>query len=287
MPCGSVSDRMIRIFAIVALLWLPQLAAAQQRVADLPVAPHAAAGWYNAAGPSFSLGVTIPLNRTAVSGRSSSTYRQLSSTNGLSRRALLEIGGVILTGAGHLTFSALDASAYFIPLASLAWGGYVYYRARSDPEYLSNVGLTRDALGPALRDASYVAAGSLALMALVGAAQGSLSLRWGMAPGLLLYPTWGLVQQFLVQGLVSRNLNSGPEWLASPYVITPISAALFGLVHAPSWKLAAGTFALGLAYTPLYLKHQNLWPLGLYHGWLGVFYYYWVLGRSPWRSVLN
>ena len=278
---------MTRIFAIVALLWLVPLATAQQRVADLPVSPPAAVDRYYAAGPSLSLGITIPLNRTAGSGQLSSTYRQLSSTNGLSRRALLELGGVVLTGAGHLTFSALDASAYFIPLASLAWGGYVYYRARSNPDYLSHLGLTRDGLGPALRDASYVAAGSLALMALVGAAQGSLSLQWGMAPGLLLYPAWGLVQQFLVQGLVSRNLSTGPEWLASPYVITPISAALFGLVHVPSWKLAAGTFALGLAYTPLYLKHRNLWPLGLYHGWLGVFYYYWVLGRSPWESVLN
>lgn len=53
-------------------------------------------------------------------------------------------------------------------------------------------------------------------------------------------------------------------------------------MHLPSWKLAAGTFGLGLAYTPLYLHHRNLWPLGLYHGWLGVFYYFWVLERNPW-----
>ena len=62
-------------------------------------------------------------------------------------------------------------------------------------------------------------------------------------------------------------------------------AAVFSSVHLPNWELTAGTFGLGFAYTPLYLR--NLWPLGLYHGWLGVFFYFWVLGDNPWKNMFG
>jgi len=33
---------------------------------------------------------------------------------------------------------------------------------------------------------------------------------------------------------------------------------------------------------PLYFRYRNLWPLGVLHGWLGAFFYLWVLGRDMW-----
>gem|GEM_PF-5306162 len=66
-----------------------------------------------------------------------------------------------------------------------------------------------------------------------------------------------------------------------------IPATAFGAVHLPSWDLTAGTFGLGLASTPLYLRHRNVLPLGLYHGWLGAFYYRWVLDRNPWADLVR
>jgi len=197
------------------------------------------------------------------------------------------MGAVALTGAGHLAFSAADASAYFIPVAAAGWGGYVYLRTREDPDFLRRAGFTSENIGPAFRDGTLVAVGSLALMAGIGAAQGSLRLHPDMVPALLLYPSWGLLQQFLVQGLVAGNLADAQGWAGSPYFIIPTTAAVFGSVHLPNWKLTAGTFALGLAYTPLYLEHGNLWPLGLYHGWLGTFYYFWVLDRNPWEMTVG
>lgn len=207
--------------------------------------------------------------------------------SGLSRRAMFEIGGVALTGVGHFVFRAMDASKVYIPLASLGWGTYVYYRTRTDREFLSRVGFTSRDLGGGFRDSTFVAISATALMAGMAARNQSLTLHRDLIPLLLLYPAWGLVQQFLVQGLVSRNLTKAEGWLGSPYVVTPISAALFASVHLPNWKLTAGTFALGLAFTPVYLKHGNLWPLGLYHGWLGVLFYFWVLERNPWQEVVG
>ncbi len=136
-----------------------------------------------------------------------------------------------------------------------------------------------------MRDATIVGAVSLAAMAGIGAYQGTLQMDRDMIQLLALYPIWGTVQQFLTQSLVAGNLRDGPGWARSPYVVVPVTAAAFGAVHLPNWELTAGTTALGLAYTPLYLKHGNVWPLGLYHGWLGVFYYFWVLDRNPWQYV--
>ena len=225
--------------------------------------------------PVFSL--TLPLNKA----------RWQSKEGRFSRRAALEMGAVALTGAGHLAFSTMDASNVYIPMVVAGWGGYVYHRARTDSDFLARAGFTRAGLGGAFRDASFIAAGSLALMAGIGAAQGAQMLDRDMIPLLLLYPGWGLVQQFLVQGLVAANLADTPGWTGSPYFVTPVTAVVFGSVHFPSVRLAAGTFGLGLAFTPIYLKHRNLWPLGLYHGWLGVFYYFWVLERNPWQSVVK
>ncbi len=195
------------------------------------------------------------------------------------------MGAVTLTGVGHLAASELDASNVFIPTAVAGWGGYVGWRAYSDPTFVQRTGLRRKNLGPAMRDATIVGAVSLGAMAGIGAYQGTLQLDRDMIQLLALYPIWGTVQQFLTQSLVAGNLRDGPGWARSPYFVVPVTAAAFGAVHLPNWELTAGTTALGLAYTPLYLKHGNVWPLGLYHGWLGVFYYFWVLDRNPWQYV--
>jgi uncharacterized protein len=211
-------------------------------------------------------------------------YRTLRE-GGISRQGWLEVGAVTVTGVGHLAFSAMDASHVFIPLAMAGWGGYIFHQARTDPVFLSRVGLTSENLGPAFRDATLVAGVSLGLMAVYGARQGTLRLDPDMVPLMALYPAWGLVQQFLVQGLMAGNLARLDGPAGSPWVVTPLAATLFGAVHLPSLDLAAGTFGIGLVFTPLYLRHGNIWPLGLYHGWLGVPYYFWVLDRNPWEYV--
>ena len=68
-------------------------------------------------------------------------------TDGISGRGWLEMGAVGLTGAGHLSFSVLDQSRLFIPVATLGWGAYVVYRARTDRRFLGRLGLTSTNLG--------------------------------------------------------------------------------------------------------------------------------------------
>jgi hypothetical protein len=57
-------------------------------------------------------------------------------------------------------------------------------------------------------------------------------------------------------------------------------------VHLPDMTLAGATLVLGAAFALIYLRWRNTWPLALYHGWLGVFFY--LLGaraRSLGRDV--
>ena len=51
--------------------------------------------------------------------------------------------------------------------------------------------------------------------------------------------------------------------------------------------LVLATALLGLVFTPIYLRWRNLWPLGLYHGWLGALCYFWVIGRDPLLEILG
>lgn len=194
------------------------------------------------------------------------------------------MGAVVLTGVGHLAASEAGLSAAYIPVVIGGWGGYVGYRGLTEEDFFSDLGFTRENLGPAFRDASILAGVATAGMAAYGAATGNLRLEADMLPLLVLYPAWGLTQQMLVQGMVTRHLSDGG---LSPYAITPISAATFSSVHIPNWELTAATAGLGAAYAGLYQRHENLWPLGLYHGVLGAEFYVWVLGRNPWKEMFG
>ncbi|MEO0558835.1 MAG: CPBP family intramembrane glutamic endopeptidase [Bacteroidota bacterium] len=202
----------------------------------------------------------------------------------LSTRQVAEMGAVVLTGVGHLVASSQDASGAYIPAVMAGWGSYVGVRALTEPGYLTDAGFTGENAGRAWRDATLVSLGAFGGMAVVGTAHGTLDTDGLLVPLLVLYPAWSLTQQFLVQRMLTRNLADAG---LPPAVITPISAVTFGSVHVPNWDLTATTTFMGAAFTHLYQRDGNLWPLGVYHGALGAFAYVWVLDRGSWDEVLN
>ena len=221
--------------------------------------------------PPLTLSLTIPINPAPGQPR-------------FSQRQWAEMGAVVLTGAGHLAASQAGLSGAYIPVVIGGWGGYVGYRGLTEDAFFRDLGFTSENLGPAFRDASLLAGAATVGMVIVGAAQGTLRLDADMLPLLVLYPAWGLTQQMLVQGMVTRHLDDAG---LRPYAVTPISAATFGSVHIPNWELTAATTGLGMAYAGLYQRHGNLWPLGIYHGVLGAEFYVWVLGRNPWEEMFG
>jgi len=205
-------------------------------------------------------------------------------TRTLTARQLAEMSAVVLTGVGHLVASSQDASSIYIPTVMAGWGSYVGVRALTEPGYLADAGFTGENAGRAWRDATLVSLGALGGMAVVGGARGTLDTDGLLIPLLVLYPAWGLTQQFLVQRMLTRNLADAG---LPPAIITPISAVTFGSAHVPNWDLTATTTFIGAAFTHLYQRDENLWPLGVYHGALGAFVYVWVLDRTSWDEVLN
>lgn len=86
-------------------------------------------------------------------------------------------------------------------------------------------------------------------------------------------------------GLVAGNLHDYEGRRLHPAAVTASTAVLFSAVHWPARLLVAGTFVLALVYVTAYLRRRNLWALGLYHGWIGGCFYFFVLGRDPWQEV--
>ena len=94
---------------------------------------------------------------------------------------------------------------------------------------------------------------------------------------LVVYPVWGVAQQFALQNLVARHLTTlvpRRRWRIAA------AAALFSASHFPDSGLMILTLAAGVLLTYIYERHRNLWAVGLMHGWLGAMAYYLALGRG-------
>jgi hypothetical protein len=188
--------------------------------------------------------------------------------------------GVVVTVVLHFVLQRAGANPFFIAGACLVWATFVVYRARQDRTVFRRWGFR----GDNLPQASAIPAALFAAVALgfglYAAQHGTLQFPGHLPLLFVLYPIWGLIQQFLVLGVVVSNLELLPGLIHRQAFLVLIVAALFAAVHAYDVLLAAGTFLLELVTVPLYLQYRNLWPLGVLHGWLGALFYLWVLGRD-------
>jgi membrane protease YdiL (CAAX protease family) len=196
-------------------------------------------------------------------------------------RALLEAGAVAAgAGLNFLGESIPHAKGPLVGLMVGAWLAYLAGRVRRDPGLWREWGFRADNLLPALGEASLLGAAALAAIVPYGLHRGHFPPPASFWAVILLYPLWGLAQQFLLQALLARNLR---PFLGA--AVVPAAAALFSIAHAPDWPLMGLTFAAGLAWTWLYQRRPNLWVLGAWHGVLGAAAWYGVLGRDAWRAL--
>ncbi|HXA05726.1 MAG TPA: CPBP family glutamic-type intramembrane protease [Bryobacteraceae bacterium] len=93
----------------------------------------------------------------------------------------------------------------------------------------------------------------------------------GACLSLLLYCTWGLVQQYILNGyFVNRFSDFLPHHI---YAVAILAAICFSVVHLPNWFLMIVTLAGGYACARVYMHHRNLYFLGLAHGVIGFLIY--------------
>lgn len=204
------------------------------------------------------------------------------------KRRVFEIIAVLLTGLGKFIFmDFLELRLLYIFAAVFFWGIYIFLRSKDDIKILKYWGLQSKGFKQTFMELLPFALILSALFVLLGVILKTSVLNIRIIPILLIYPIWGIIQQFIMIGILARNLKDSNRLKISELWIILTTAVIFAIVHFPFLLLVVSTFALALVYTKLYLKGRNLIVLGIYHGLLGALFFYTVLGRDPFVEVFS
>lgn len=199
-----------------------------------------------------------------------------------------EIAAVAVTGLlKFLLMDWLELRFLYIAIAVLFWIFYGIISYRRNPERIKHLGLnTSNFFKTAKWLFPVVVALSIAFL-FYGNWKGTNVLNMSIIPILLIYPIWGIVQQFIIVALIAGNLKSilGPYF--SKTLIVIITSVVFGVVHFPHNDLVIATTFMALVYTSLYLKGYNILVMGILHGWIGAVFFYTVMGRDAWAEVFG
>lgn len=195
---------------------------------------------------------------------------------------LFEITATLATGIGKLIFMhVFDLRFPFIVGVITFWSLYVTYRIQKNRQLLEYWGLTFKSFRATFLELLPIAALTIAVFFGIGYYFQTNIISWHILPVLLLYPIWGIVQQFLTLSLFGKNVKDLEGQNLPLIAVILLTSVLFAIVHFPYPYLIAGTFLLALVYTTLYFKGRNLIVMGVYHGWLAAFFFYVVLARDP------
>ncbi|MGB1247552.1 MAG: type II CAAX prenyl endopeptidase Rce1 family protein [Chitinophagales bacterium] len=203
-------------------------------------------------------------------------------------RRYFEIIAVVCTGLLKFVFMEwLDMKLIYIAAAILFWSVYVAFRVKKDKSLLEYWGFSRKNATKTFQTLGILALLSAISFIGIGLVRNTAIISWHIFPVLLIYPLWGIIQQFLMMSLVAGNLKDQTKLQVHPFIIIGLTACLFSVVHLPYVILTIGTFFLAIVYASIFLKYRNLWWLGIFHGWLGAIFYYFVLNRDTFMEVFQ
>lgn len=198
----------------------------------------------------------------------------------------IEIAAV--AGTGLLKFVLMDwlgLRLFYVFAACLFWFIYVYRKQRRYPDVLKSWGFQKKYMR---RSFLFLLPVSLLIITgtiIYGAMNQVMFVNWHILPVLVLYPAWGIIQQFMMVGLVAGNMNKLTDIKFTDSQIILFTSFLFAVVHLPSIPLVGFTFFLEIIFIKVYLRWPNIWTLGLFHGWIGTFFIYFVLERDLWAEL--
>ncbi len=199
-----------------------------------------------------------------------------------------EIFMVILTGLGKILFvDVLDVKFIFIIAAIAFWVIYFLRRVSKNKELIKYWGLSFSSAKETFRIVTIVGLIVLGGFVMYGLFMGTYRFHWHLLVILLVYPIWGLVQQFLMMSLFAGNLKDYESKHFNKALIVVLTSILFSLVHYPSFHLIIATFIMALFYTIVFLRERNIIPLGIFHVVLGGVFYFLVLNRDPWGEFID
>lgn len=179
----------------------------------------------------------------------------------------------------------LQFKMFYIVAACLFWGFYIYKKYRKHPQILKFWGFQkknfRNSFTFILPFAIAVGLGIFVYGIVVNAR----FFNWHVIPIILLYPAWGVIQQFMMLGLIGRNLKELKKKKCSDWQVIMAVSLVFSLVHYPSISLMMYVLVMEIIFGWAYFKWNNIWTLGLYHGWVSGFFIFFVLERDLWTEL--
>ncbi|WP_430814156.1 CPBP family glutamic-type intramembrane protease [Carboxylicivirga sp. RSCT41] len=115
----------------------------------------------------------------------------------------------------------------------------------------------------------------------------TLDISWHILLVFLLYPVWGVMQQFIMLEIILVFVIKYLSGNTNTIILVFIVSTLFGIIHYPNAFLMIYAFCLELVLASVYLKWRNLWAIGITHGWIATFLLYYVLERNLWLELLS
>ncbi|MCF8303801.1 MAG: hypothetical protein K9I94_11045 [Bacteroidales bacterium] len=198
----------------------------------------------------------------------------------------LEILAVAATGAlKFIMMDWLNLRIFYIVAASIFWLWFIYRRQKQYPGILVSWGFQKSNFKRSFLILLPFALVSIAGIVIYGSINKVDFLNWHVIPIFLLYPVWGVFQQFMIAGLVARNLKKLSQLDTGIWQTILITALLFALIHYPRIHLMVYVFFMEVIFLMVYFKWKNLWPLGLYHGWVSGLFLFFVMKRDLWSEL--
>jgi len=142
----------------------------------------------------------------------------------------------------------LHWSTFYITGIVLFWLAYIIYRAKSNRETLNHWGIKKEYFKQSMLSLAPLIFITVIVSVLYSNFNNSLSFSWYFILILILYPFWGLIQQFMMLGLIAQNLVSLTEGKISRYLTIFLVSILFSLVHFPDLFLMIFTFFLEIVF---------------------------------------
>ena len=202
------------------------------------------------------------------------------------KRRWIEIAAVIATGLLKYVFTDwFNLRSFYIGAVCIFWIVYIYRRYRVNKQILQQWGFRKDHFRQTFLFITPFALVMVAAIAWYGIYYNAIFLNWHVIPVFIFYPAWGIIQQFLMLSLVAGNLQLiSKVKITTPQIIL-LTSVVFALVHYPVIPLMVFTFFMELIFLIAWFRWRNLWPLGLYHGWVASLLLFFVLGRDLWNEL--
>ena len=189
---------------------------------------------------------------------------------------LFELLSALCTGIIFIVLG-LKYHIFYIIGILLYWGFYITYRYYSTNNIIKQWGIYNST--SIYKSFIYTSILSLGLCLILYQYIHSFYLTNNLFISIIIYPLWGIIQQFLLQSMILSNiikLYKITNAITIQIIIIGLSF-LFGIMHKHIPALIIPTTLWGYISSNLYVKFHNIIPIGIYQGILAIILFYGVL----------